>query len=147
MLDFIWHLRGTVLLDGDVSDTVALDRLERLLTRQHKSVSERGSGYIVFDDRNPFGPDWPAMAIYDQGRFWIEQDMYGRRLCYDLRSLHCLAFCLIFSSIAFLIGLAGNGFAAGLKFAVGAFIWLYGANILLALIRVPSTIRKAASSA
>lgn len=143
MLDFIWHLRGTVLLDSDVSDAVALDRIERLLTRQHKGVSERGSGYLVFDDRNPFGPDWPAMAIYDQGRFWIEQDMHGRRLCYDLRSLHGLAFCLILS----LIGLAGNGFAAGLKLAAGAFIWLYGANILLTLIRVPSTIRKAASSA
>lgn len=147
MLDSIWHLRGAVPLDSDVSDTVALDRMERLLTRQHKSVSDRGSGYLVFDDRNPFGPDWPAMAIYDQGRFWIEKGIHGRKMCYDLRSFHGMVFCLIISSIAFLIGFAGNGFAAGLKFAAGAFIWLYGANILLTLVRVPSAIRKAASSA
>lgn len=133
-------------LDSDVSDTVAHDRMERLVTRQRKSVSDRGSGYFVFNDRYPFGPNGSAMAIYDQGRFWIERDLLGRRLCYDLRCLHVMALCIFFSSIVFFARFAGNGFAAGLKFAFGVFIWLYGVNILFTLIQVPSTIRKASGA-
>jgi hypothetical protein len=98
MFDFLWHLRGCAPLDGVGSNAVALDRVERLLARQRKSVSERGPDHLVFDDplwRNPFGPNWLAMVIYDRGRFWIEQGMHGRRLRYDLRSLHGMVFGLI----------------------------------------------------
>jgi hypothetical protein len=150
MLDFIWHLRGSVPLDSDDSDVVALDRMEQLLAKEQKGVSERGSDYLVFDEplwRNLGGPNWLAMMIYDRGRFWIEQDVDGRRLRYDLRSLHGMVFCLFAAFIAFCIGIADDGFTGGLELAAGAFAWLYGANMLLALVRVPYGIRKAASSA
>jgi hypothetical protein len=145
MLDIIWHLRGSILLDGLASNANVLDRVEQLLQRQRKSVSARGSDYLIFDDplwRDPFGPNWLAMVIYDHGRFWIEQSPHGLRLRYDLRSLHGMVFCLFAALIAFFLGLAGGGLAGGLKFAAGAFAWLYGMNILLALVRVPSGIRK-----
>lgn len=87
------------------------------------------------------------MVIYDRGRFWIEQGLDGRRLRYDLRSLHGMVFCLFAAFTAFFFGLAGDGLSRGLKFAAGAFAWLYGMNILLALVRVPSAIRKAVTSA
>ncbi|MDT9601095.1 hypothetical protein [Sphingosinicella rhizophila] len=144
MLEFVWHLRGSVPLDGVSSDALALDHVEQLLAKQQKSVSERGSDYLAFDDplwRNPFGPNWLAMVIYDRGRFWIERDLHERRLRYDLRSLHGMVFCLFAAFTAFFFGLANDGVSGGLKFAAGAFAWLYGMNILLALFRVPSGIR------
>lgn len=149
MLDLLWHLRGSVALDSVGSNAAALDRVEQLLERQRKSVSERGSDYLIFDDplwSNPFGPNWLAMVIYDRGRFWIEQGLHERRLRYDVRSLHGMVFCLFAAFTAFFFGLADDGLSGGLKFAAGAFAWLYGMNILLALVRVPSAIRKAVTS-
>jgi hypothetical protein len=146
MLIFLWHLRGSVPLESENSNTVTLDRIEQLLAKQWKSVSERGSDYLVFDDplwRNPFGPNWLAMVIYDRGRFWIEQEPRGRRLRYDLRSLHGMIFCLFAAFTAFFLGMANDGLPGGLHYAVGAFAWLYGMNILLALLRVPPSIRRA----
>lgn len=149
MFDFVWHLRGSAPLDGVGSGAAALERVELLLVRQRKSVSERGSDYLTFDNplwRNLFGPNWLAMVIYDRGRFWIEQGMHGRRLCYDLRSLHGMVFCLFAAFTAFFFGLASGGLSGGLKLGAAAFAWLYGMNILMALVRVPSSIRKAVRS-
>ena len=150
MLNFIWHLRGSVPLDSVVSSETALDRVERLLEKQRKRDRERGPDYVSFDDplwSDPFGPNWLAMAIHDRGRFWIEQGVGGRRLHYDLRSLHGMVFCLFAAFMAFFFGLAVGGLVGGLKYAAGAFAWLYGGNILLALTRVPWAIRKAARAA
>jgi len=149
MFDTLWHLRGSVGLES-VADGDALDRVEALLEKQRKGVSERGADYVAFDDplwSDPFGPNWLAMVIYDRGRFWIEQGFDGRQLRYDLRSLHGMVFCLFAALMAFFFGLAGDGVSGGLKFAVGALVWLYGMNILLALVRVPSTIRNAVNRA
>jgi hypothetical protein len=146
MLDFIWHLRGSVHLDGIGSNETVLERMESLLDRQRKGVSERGADYVTFDNplwSDPFGPNWLAMVIYDRGRFWIDQGLDGRTLRYDLRSLHGMIFCLFAAFLALFFGLADGGLSGGLKFAAGAFAWLYGMNILLALGRVPSAIRKA----
>lgn len=145
MVDFGWHLRGSVPLDGRGRSATALDHLEQLLDSQRETVSERDSGHLVFNDplwSNPFGPNWLAMVIYDQGRFWIEQGPDGRRLRYDLRSLHGMVFCL-FGALIFFFGSAGGGLLGGMKYAVGVFAWLYGMNIVLALVRVPNAIRKA----
>ena len=146
MFDSMWHLRGSVSLVGAGSDDAVLDHLETLLERQRKGVSERGEDYLVFNDplwSDPFGPNWLAMVIYDRGRFWIDHSLGGRRLRYDLRSLHGMVFCLFGALMFFLFGLAGGGLAGGLKYAAGMFAWLYGMNILLALGRVPSAIRRA----
>jgi hypothetical protein len=146
MLDFIWHLRGSVSLDSVGSNDAVLDRVERLLEKQRKRYTERGQNSLYFDDplwSDPFGPNWLAMVIYDQGRFWIEEGLGRRRLRYDLRSLHGLIFCLFGAFMFFFFGLASDGLPGGLKYAFGAFAWLYGMNVLLALARVPSAIRKA----
>ena len=150
MLDFVWHLRGSVRLDGIGPNDAVLDRVEGLLDRQRKGVRERGADHLAFDDplwSDPFGPNWLAMVIYDRGRFWIEQGLDGRRLRYDLRSLHGMIFCLFAAFAAFFFGLADGGLSGALKFAAGAFAWLYGMNIILGLGRVPSAIRKAVRGA
>ena len=150
MLYFVWHLRGSVALTGGHSNEVVLDCVEHFLKKQQKSVTERGPEYLAFDDplwSNSFAGNWLAMVIYDRGRFWIERGLNGPELCYDLRSLHGLIFCLLAALIAFFFGLADNGSSGGLRYAAGAFAWLYGMNVLFALIRVPTAIRKAVSRA
>jgi hypothetical protein len=146
-LDFVWHLRGSVALGDATNNEATLRGLERLLDKQRKPVTERGPDHVAFEDplwRDPFGPNWLAMAIYDRGRFWIERGPGGgRRLRYELRSLHGMVFCLVVAAMFFLFGLGGAGVAGGLKFAAFAFGWLYGMNVLFALGRVPGTIRSA----
>jgi len=149
MLDFIWHLRGSVPVDGMGPDETTLDRLERLLERQRKDVSKRGANYLAFENpfwSDMFGPNWLAMGIYDAGRLWIEQGPGGRTLRYDLRSLHGMLFCLFAALVFFLFGLASGGVLGSLELASFAFAWLYGMNVLLALGRVPSEIRKTVQS-
>lgn len=150
MLDFIWHIRGSVALDRVRPNEAALDAVARLLAKQKKPVSERGSDYVSFNDplwNNLFGPNWYAMVIFDRGRFWIEQDPGGRRLRYELRSLHGMVFCLLGALMFFFFGMADGGLVGGLTSAAFAFGWLYGMNVLLALGRVPRSIRKAVRAA
>jgi hypothetical protein len=146
MLDAIWHLRGSVSLHGVGADEGVLDRIEQLLEKQRKRDRDRGEHSIVFDDplwSDPFGPNWLAMVIYDRGRFWIEQCLDGRRLRYDLRSLHGMVFCLVGALMGFAVGLATGGLWGGLEWASAVFVWLYGLNVLLAFVRVPWAIRRA----
>lgn len=84
MFDFMWHLRGSVALDGVHSNEAALDRVERLLEKQRKGVSDRGPGFLEFNDplwSDPFGPNGLAMVIYDHGHFWIDQGLRARASC------------------------------------------------------------------
>lgn len=146
MLDFIWHLRGSLALNGAETNEAVLESVERLLRKQRKKVGERGPDSLSFDDplwRDPLGPNWLAMVIYDRGRFWIEQTLEGKRLRYDLRSLHGMVFCLFGAFMFFFFGIATGGLIGGVKFASGAFAWLYGMSFLLALFRVPRAIRRA----
>lgn len=127
IVDFLWHLRGSVALDGAASNQAALDRLEQLLERQRKPVAERTATGVSFDAplwSDAFGPNWHAMVIFDQGRLWIDQGRAGRVLRYNLRSLHGFVFCLFASVMFFAFGLAEGGLIGGLKFAAFAFGWL-----------------------
>jgi hypothetical protein len=87
-----------------------------------------------------------AMVIYDRGRFWIDQELSGRTLRYELRSLHVLVFCLFGAVMFFAFGSLDGDFFGGLKLAALVFCWIYGMNLLLALARVPRKIRKVAHS-
>ena len=151
MLDDLWHLRGSVSLDRANPGAAALEGVAQLLDGEGCCERERGPEHIVFD--RPFWrelsePKWPVLGIYDRGRFWIERDLDGVILCYDLSSFRAMVFCLFIALIAFFFGLADKrltegGLAGGLQYAVVAFVWLYGVNILISLRRVPSAMRKA----
>jgi hypothetical protein len=147
MTNFLWHLRGSVALSEATTSEDILDSIEHLLIKQGKPASKRTRDFVAFDDplwQKPFRPNWLAMAIYDQGRFWIAHKLNDRRLCYDLRSLHGLIFCLFGAAMAFVLGLASEGLLRGTALACIALAWLYGMNVFLALVRVPRLIRKAA---
>ena len=146
MLDFLWHLRGSITLAKVYLDAVTLDRVELLLKKERKEVIERGSGYLVFNA--PFWGDpndiaWFPMRIYGCCRFWIEQGIHENRLRYDLSSLRILIYWLFIASIGFWLVLTDDSLAGALKTAASAFAWFYGVSILLALLRVPPAIRKA----
>jgi hypothetical protein len=145
MLDFTWHLRGSVRLPPAAEDSAILDGVEQMLKQQRKPTIERGQHSIIFEEplwSNFWGPNWRATVIYDQGAFQIERDLEGRYLRYDLRSLHAFIFCSIVALTFFLFGSLDGDFRQGLFFAVAAFGWIYGMNILLALLRVPMLIRR-----
>lgn len=147
MLDYLWHLRGSVPLSGAATNQAVLDRLEGLLEQQRKPIVGLDANHLTFDAplwENIFGPSWQAMVIYDRGRFSIDQGIAGRVLRYDLRSLHAFVFCLFGATMFFAFGLAGGGLTDGLKLAALAFGWLYGMNVLTALARVPRLVRKSA---
>lgn len=146
MLDFLWHMRGSIALDGLVTNDEVFERIERLLAKQGKPVSIRDPGHVAFNAplwNDPFQPNWLAMIIYNSGRFWIDCGQEGRRLRYDLSSLHGFVFCLIASLFFFGIGSTNGGIGEGIKFGFLTFSWLYGMNIVFALLRVPGAIRRA----
>ena len=145
MLDWLWHLRGSIRLDGRLSDEELLDRLEELLEKQRKPTIERGSSSIIFEEplwSNFWGPNWRATVIYDLGRLWIDRQQGERKLRYDFRSLHAFLFCAFAAASFFLFGAVSGDLTQGLTFAVIAFGWVYGMNILLAVTRVPLLIRR-----
>ena len=147
ILDFLWRLRGSVSLKETMSDDEAMERVRWLLTRQRKPLTRQSIDHLIFDDplwdRSAFSR-WRAMFLYDCGRFWIDHSPRGRRLRYDLRSLHAMLFCLI-GPIAgvVVIGWAWEDPAAAAGAAALGFAWLYGMNLLIALITVPMAIRDA----
>ncbi|NML06194.1 hypothetical protein [Sphingomonas sp. G-3-2-10] len=146
MLDFIWHLRGAATLKDTRSDSEVLDSVEQLLQRQRKTRILRSSDQVNFKSplwEGYFGPNWLAMVIYDDGRFWIERSIGTRCLKYDLRSLHGFVFCLFGAVMFFGFGAADGGVVKGVKYAAFAFGWLYGMNMVLAWLRIPRAIRKA----
>lgn len=146
MWDSLWHLRGSLPIYPEDSDSGVLGRVEALLAVQGKSLTEEGGDFLAFRDPlgfNTGGNRWSAMAIYDQGRFWIERGNYGQSLRFDLRSLHGFLFCLAAAAVVFAFGLSDGGMLRGFRFAAVGFTWLYGMNMLLAWVRVPRAIRLA----
>jgi hypothetical protein len=145
ILDFLWHLRGSVAVDRAWGGEAALDSVQRLLVQQRKLIKRPSPENLTF--YAPLwmasGPNWLAMLLYDRGRFWIVQGPKDVRVFYDLRSLHLLVFCLSGAALFFAAGLSDGGIVGGAVSAGLAFGWLYGVNILIALVRVPLAIRRA----
>jgi len=145
MFDFLWHLRGSIELDGRIPDAEVLDRVTDMLEKQRKPTIDRGSYSVIFEE--PFASKfWSAHSratvMYDQGRLWIDRQSGQRTLRYDLRSLHALVFCSVGVVPCLLIGLLAGDFVHGATFAAVGFGWVYGMNLLLALFRVPPLIRR-----
>ena len=112
MIDFLWHLRGSVELDNSASDAEVLERLVAMLKKQRKTAIEGGSTSIVFEESlfdNFLGPNWRATVIYDRGRLWIEQEGRTRRLRYDFRSLQTFIFVSFAATVFLLAGVASFG--------------------------------------
>ncbi|MEL7190589.1 MAG: hypothetical protein AAGK17_13630 [Pseudomonadota bacterium] len=146
MIENTWHLRGSTTLPPDATDEAVIERLECFLTKQHKPITGQSVSAVQFDSplwQDWFTPSWLALVIYDRGVFWIEAGLNGRKLRYDLRSLHGLIYCLAGALMFLMFVSSFEGIAAGVRFAFLAFMWLYGGNMVLAWARIPLAIRKA----
>ena len=113
---------------------VILDRVIAVLKRQRKPISFQGPRQIEFSSplfSDPLSPNWLALAIYDGGRIWIDEA--GSALRYDLSSFQAFLFC---AAIAFVLTGGGLLLHASPWVGLGAFVWLYGMNLLLAQLRV-----------
>ena len=146
MIGNMWHLRGSTQLPDGVSDDVVLDRLATFLAEQDKPIAEWNDASIRFSApfwENWVSNQWLALVIYDEGKFQIENGLGGRFLQYDLRSLHGFIFCLLGSLLFFALIGSVEGYREGAKVGLIAFSWLYGANLILAWIRIPAAIRRA----
>ncbi|MFC3173636.1 hypothetical protein ACFOD9_05165 [Novosphingobium bradum] len=150
MWNSIWHLRGSVELEPETTNEDALTQIESLLSGQMKVISSAGEDFIEFGDswRFWFGPSnrGLAMAVYDQGRFQIDDRGAGKIVQYDLSSLTDFLFCLLGACVFFAFASAGSSLAYGAKIGTFAFAWLYGINMILARLRIPRAIRKALGS-
>lgn len=152
MLGFLWHMRGSVPVDDNVTDELLLDRVVRLLDGQQKPITGRTADSVEFvsPPRWGFFPTnknlswgWSALRDFDRGLFWIEQAPEGRVLRYDLRRLRMLLLILT-GALCFFAWISSRGhpeFAAA--FGIVFVIWLYVPSVLLARMRIPRKLRAA----
>lgn len=106
-IDWIWHIRGSLVLDAGQSGNEAFERLDPLF-RETGTSHERSQDTLTFRKKDPAAQD--KMSIFDRGVLRIEQDAGSRVLRYDLTS-RALLFCFL----APLLFLA----FAGLNVAIG----------------------------
>jgi hypothetical protein len=99
-IDWIWHIRGSLVLAPGQSGNEAFDRLDPLF-RETGTSHERTDDTLTFRKKDPAAQD--KMSIFDRGVLRIEQDAGGRVLRYDLTSralLYCFLAPLLFLAFA-----------------------------------------------
>ncbi|MEG3165295.1 hypothetical protein U1701_11885 [Sphingomonas sp. PB2P19] len=100
LIDWIWHVRGSVPLAAGQSREEAFDRLDPLF-RETGTRHERADGMLTFEKKDQAAQD--RMAIFDHGVLRIENGVAGAVLRYTLFSralLFCFLAPLLFLGIA-----------------------------------------------
>ncbi|MDB5700151.1 MAG: hypothetical protein JWL66_350 [Sphingomonadales bacterium] len=107
LINWIWHVRGSVPLAPAQSSADAFDRLDPLF-REFGTSHERVSDTLIFRKKNQ--PAQDKMSIFDSGVLKIEKGSTGPVLRYHLTSralLFCFLMPLMFLGVAqFTIALA-----------------------------------------
>jgi hypothetical protein len=152
MWNILWHMRGSVPVDGSIADELLLERVVRLLEGQQKPITGRTADSVRFSsprtwrivpNNNNLSWGWSAMRDFDRGVFWIARAPEGRMLRYELRRLH-LFLLILTTALFFFIVITLRGyplFAAA--FGIFSVLWLYVPSVLLARLRIPRKIRAA----
>jgi len=83
MIDWIWHIRGTLALAPGQSGAEALTRLDPLFL-ETGTTRERDDNTLVFRKHDPRAQD--KLAAFDSGVLQVEQGAGGPVLNYRLRS-------------------------------------------------------------
>lgn len=107
-IDWIWHVRGSVLLTPGQSSDDAFDRLDPLF-RQTGTSHERTGDTLTFRKKDQAAQD--KMSIFDGGILRVEKDTAGSVLRYNLTSralLFCFLAPLLFLAFAQLTIAVGN---------------------------------------
>ncbi|HEX7854508.1 MAG TPA: hypothetical protein VF503_12525 [Sphingobium sp.] len=106
-IDWIWHIRGSLVLAPEQSSDEAFDRLAPLF-RETGTSHERTNDTLTFRKKDQAAQD--KMSVFDGGVLQIEKGMAGSRLHYHLSS-RSLLFCFL-APLLFL-GIAGFTLAIG----------------------------------
>ena len=99
-IDWIWHVRGSVMLSPGQSGDDAFDRLDPLF-RQTGTSHQRTDDTLSFTKKDPAVQD--KMSVFNRGALRIESSVAGSVLHYHLTSralLFCFLAPLLFLSIA-----------------------------------------------
>jgi hypothetical protein len=99
-IDWIWHIRGSLVLAPGLSGNQAFDRLDPLF-RQTGTSHERTSDTLTFRKKDQAAQD--KMSVFDNGVLRIERGAAGAVLRYHLISralLFCFLAPLLFLGIA-----------------------------------------------
>lgn len=91
VIDWIWHVRGSLALVPGQSVDDAFDRLDPLF-RQAGTTRERTGDTLTFRKESQAAQD--KMAVFDGGVLWIDRDATGSVLRYRLVS-RALLFCFL----------------------------------------------------
>jgi len=141
LIDWIWHVRGSLPLDPSQSHDDVLNKLD-VLFREKGTSRERSNNTLVFHKKDPLSQD--KMATFDSGCLQIVDGSSGSELRYDLRSralLFCFLAPLLFLAIA---GIIESSRIQGYVFAA-LFVVLYVGGRLLEPWLVRSLFRKSLS--
>ncbi|WP_428333308.1 hypothetical protein [Novosphingobium sp.] len=90
-IDWIWHVRGQLMLAPGQSNAQAFDRLEPLFGQAGTSHARTGDA-LTFTKTAQAAQD--RMSVFDRGVLWIESGMAGPVLRYTLVS-RALLFCFL----------------------------------------------------
>lgn len=91
LIDWIWHVRGSVALVPELSRDEAFDRLDPVF-RQTGTSHERAGDTMVFHKKDQAAQD--KMSIFDSGVLTVENGVMGPVLRYHLVS-RALLFCFL----------------------------------------------------
>ncbi|WP_420138866.1 hypothetical protein [Sphingomonas sp.] len=108
LVDWIWHIRGSVPLPAGQSGDAAFDRLDPLF-RQAGTTHDRTRDRLTFRKKDPAAQD--KMSVFDDGILQIEAGPSGSVLRYDLTSrimLFCFFAPLLFLAFAQLTIVVGE---------------------------------------
>ncbi|MBU2655575.1 hypothetical protein [Acidomonas methanolica] len=99
-IDWIWHVRGSMIIPSRLSADAAFDRLDALF-REPGTTYVRDGETLVFQKKNQASQD--KMAVFDSGVVRVESDPQGTRLSYDLVS-KTLLLCFLAPALFFGFG-------------------------------------------
>ena len=91
LIDWIWHVRGSLALAPGQSSRDAFDRLDPLF-RQHGTSHQRTGDTLTFTKKDQAAQD--KMSVFDGGVLRIDKSAAGAVLRYDLIS-RALLFCFL----------------------------------------------------
>ncbi len=91
LIDWIWHIKGSLALSPGQTSDEAFDRLDPLF-RETNTTHERASDTLVFRKKDQAAQD--KMSIFDRGILRIEQGAGGSVLRYHMAS-RALLFCFL----------------------------------------------------
>ena len=141
----LWTLRGSLEVPPGMTPAEQLDRIENGIADLGKRVFDRDGPTIVYSSwfwEDALGINRNPLLVYDRGRLWLDGSGGTSRLRYELSSLRFLLLCFAIAAAAGLFIGSQVGWRESAKVAFVGLAWLYGLNLLVALVRVPRFFRR-----